>query len=136
SRVMISAAFIHAGHLFSAATLSATSLCEITPASPPLAVTTPAERACCSRTSCAACSTLVSSVMEKTSLRDPMRSDTSTGPPAGHSGRIVGPTRPYCNMISGWILHPRENRSQGGNSTREPSGRTVQERYLKPEQLS
>src|SRR5258706_13804296 len=32
--------------------------------------------------------------MEKTSLRDPMRSDTFTGPSAGHSGRIVGPTRP------------------------------------------
>src|SRR6267142_406787 len=32
--------------------------------------------------------------MEKISLRDPMRSDTFTRPSAGHSCRIVGPTRP------------------------------------------
>src|SRR6267154_6368053 len=136
SRVMMSEVFIQAGHLFSAATLSDTSLWEITPVSLPLAFITPTERTCFSRKYCAAWCTLVSSVIEKISLRDPMRSDTFTGPSAGHSGRIVGPTRPYCNMISGWILHPMENRSQGGNSTREPSGRTVQEMYFKPEQLS
>jgi len=43
---MISDAFTHAGHLFSAATLSETSLCEITPTSLPLAFTTPTARTC------------------------------------------------------------------------------------------
>src|SRR5205823_13617996 len=94
SRVMISEVFIQAGHLFSAATLSDTSLCEITPVSLPLAFITPTERTCFSRRYCAARCTLVSSVMEKISLRDPMRSDTFTGPSAGHSGRIVGLIRP------------------------------------------
>src|SRR6267378_3377228 len=94
SRVMISEVFIQAGHLFSAATLSDTSLCEITPVSFPLAFITPTERTCFSRRYCAAWCTLVSSVMEKTSFRDPMRSDTFTGPSAGNSGRIVGPTQP------------------------------------------
>src|SRR6267143_1929331 len=94
SRVMISEVFIQAGHLFSAATLSDTSLCEITPLSLPLAFITPTERTCFSRRYCAARCTLVSSVIEKTSLRDPMRSDTFTGPSAGHSGRIVGLTQP------------------------------------------
>src|SRR6266478_3967716 len=94
SRVMISEVFIQAGHLFSAATLSDTSLCEITPLSLPLAFITPTERTCFSRRYCAARCTLVSSVMEKISFRDPMRSDTFTEPSAGHSGRIVGLTRP------------------------------------------
>src|SRR5260370_5985668 len=49
SRVMISAAFIQAGHLFSAATLSETSLCETTPVSLPLTFVTPTERTCFSR---------------------------------------------------------------------------------------
>src|SRR5438477_6655319 len=93
SRVMISEVFIQAGHLFSAATLSDTSLCEITPVSFPLAFITPTERTCFSRKYCAAWCTLVSSVMEKTSFRDPMRSDTFTGPSAGNSGRIVSPTQ-------------------------------------------
>src|SRR2546430_10362901 len=69
SRVMISEVFIQAGHLFSAATLSDTSLCEITPVSFPLAFITPTERTCFSRRYCAAWCTLVSSVMEKTSFR-------------------------------------------------------------------
>src|SRR5437660_8890436 len=94
SRVMISEVFIQAGHLFSAATLSDTSLCEITPVSLPLAFITPTERTCFSRRYCAARCTLVSSVIEKTSFRDPMRSDTFTGPSAGHSCRIVGLTQP------------------------------------------
>src|SRR5713226_6285039 len=94
SRVMMSDAFIHAGHLFSAATLSDTSLCEITPESLPLAFTTPTERTCFSRRYCAACCTLVSSVMEKTSLRDPITSDTFIGLSAGQLGRMVGPTCP------------------------------------------
>src|SRR5229473_3384909 len=94
SRVMMSEAFIHAGHLFSAATLSETSLWEITPTTLPDAFTTPTARTCFSRKYCAVWWTLVSSVMENTSLRDPMRSDTFTGPSAGHSGAILGPTPP------------------------------------------
>src|SRR6267143_3500511 len=94
SRVMISDAFIHAGHLFSAATLSDTSLCEITPESLPSAFTTPTARTCFSRRYCAAWCTLVSSVIENTSLRDPIRSDTFMGLPRGHPCRMVGPTYP------------------------------------------
>ena len=40
----------------------------------------------------AAWCTLASSVMENTSLRDPIRSDTFIGPSAGQSGRMLGPT--------------------------------------------
>src|SRR6266850_3615086 len=92
SRVMISDAFIQAGHLFSAATLSETSLCESTPTSLPFASTTPTARTCFSRRYCAARCTLVSSVMEKTSLREPMRSETFIGPSDGGFRRMVGPT--------------------------------------------
>src|SRR6267143_7123303 len=113
SRVMISEVFIQAGHLFSAATLSDTSLWEITPLSLPLAFITPSERTCFSRRYCAARCTLVSSVMEKTSLRDPMRSDTFTGPSAGHSGRIVGPTRPLLQHDFQKI-YAKKNRSERG----------------------
>src|SRR6266704_6313666 len=49
SRVIISEAFIQAGHLFSAATLSEMSLWEMTPASLPLPSTTPTVRTCFSR---------------------------------------------------------------------------------------
>src|SRR5712691_6232658 len=94
SRVMISEAFIHAGHLFSAATLSETSLCEITPESLPSAFITPTARTCFSRRYWAAWCTLVSSVIENTSLRDPIRSDTFIGLSRGHPCRIVGPTYP------------------------------------------
>src|SRR6267378_2389513 len=94
SLVMISDAFIHAGHLFSAATLSDTSLCEITPASLPSAFTTPTARTCFSRRYCAAWCTLISSVMENISLRDPIRSETFIGLSRGHPGRMVGPTYP------------------------------------------
>src|SRR5947207_13727548 len=135
SRVMMSEVFIQAGHLFSAATLSYTSLCEITPVSLPLAFITPTERTCFSRRYCAARCTLVSSVMEKISLRDPMRSDTFTAPSAGHSGRIVGLTWPrlqddfqnipaqkknvgrekrgeiLANRSAGWVTLAEETRS-------------------------
>src|SRR5882672_2809038 len=94
SRVIMSDAFIHAGHLFSAATLSDTSLCEITPESLPSAFTTPTARTCFSRRYCAAWCTLVSSVMENTSLRDPIRSDTFIGLSRGHPRRMVGPIYP------------------------------------------
>src|SRR5437660_3233093 len=135
SRVMISEVFIQAGHLFSAATLSDTSLCEITPVSLPLAFITPTERTCFSRRYCAARCTLVSSVIEKISLRDPMRSDTFTGPSAGDSCRIVGLTWPrlqddfqnipaqkknvgrekrgeiLANRSAGWVTPAKETRS-------------------------
>src|SRR6266550_1248523 len=123
SRVMISEVFIQAGHLFSAATLSDTSLCEITPVSFPLAFITPTERTCFSRRYCAAWCTLVSSVMEKTSFRDPMRSDTFTGPSAGNSGRIVGPTQRRLQdefertlrRLSGWLGYAPAQETRSGS---------------------
>src|SRR5713226_6187008 len=50
--------------------------------------------------------------MENTSLRDPMRSETFTGPSAGDSGRIVGPTRPG-------LQHEFEKFHPGENSERD-----------------
>src|SRR5712691_2384849 len=132
SRVMISDAFIQAGHLFSAATLSETSLCEITPVSLPLAFITPTERTCFSRRYCAARCTLVSSVIEKISLRDPMRSDTFTGPSAGHSGRIVGLTWPRLQDEFQHI--PGQNKTWDEKERRDsgnPFGRMGQRRPRK-----
>src|SRR6266550_2317792 len=124
SRVMMSEVFIQAGHLFSAATLSDTSLWETTPVSLPLAFITPTERTCFSRKYCAAWCTLVSSVMEKISLRDPMRSDTFTGPSAGHSGRIVGLTRPRLQDDFQNINIPAQEKNAG----REKRGETLANR--------
>src|SRR5258708_11958635 len=89
---IMSDAFIQAGHLFSAATLSETSLWDITPTILPAAFTTPTARTCFSRRYCAAWWTLVSSVMENTSLRDPIRSATFIGPSGEQTGAIVGST--------------------------------------------
>src|SRR6266550_5423408 len=124
SRVMMSEVFIQAGHLFSAATLSDTSLWETTPVSLPLAFITPTERTCFSRKYCAAWCTLVSSVMEKISLRDPMRSDTFTGPSAGHSGRIVGLTRPRLQDDFQNIPAQKKN---AGRKKRERPWQTVRQ---------
>src|SRR5213078_2158237 len=123
SRVMMSEVFIQAGHLFSAATLSDTSLWETTPVSLPLAFITPTERTCFSRKYCAAWCTLVSSVMEKISLRDPMRSDTFTGPSAGHSGQIVGLTRPRLQQDDFQNIPAQEK-----NVGRENRGETLANR--------
>src|SRR6267154_6495130 len=96
---MISVTFDHAGHLFSAATLSEISLCDTTPINFPVESTTPADRTCFSRRYFAASRTLLVSGMENTSLRDPIRSATFIGPSGGRdSAHMLDLPGIVCNQ--------------------------------------